>query len=67
MMIPSHDPETYEKQALDMLPLDHPHYDEIADLLDQQIADDLEAYANSLPDRSTDPKEKVPEPSVFKN
>ena len=55
MMIPSHDPETYEEQALDMLPLDHPHYDEIADLLDQQIADDLEAYANSLPDRSTDP------------
>ena len=44
MMIPSHNPETYEQQALDMLPLDHPHYDEIKDLIEEQIEDDMDAY-----------------------
>ena len=52
MMIPSHKPETYQQQALDMLPLDHPHYDEIVDLIDEQIAEDMEAYVDSAdPDR----------------
>ena len=30
--IPSSDIYTYEKQALDSLPKDHPHYEEIKDL-----------------------------------
>ncbi len=53
MMIPSDNPETYQQQALDMLPLDHPHYDEIVDLLDEQIKDDMEAYIDYVD--STDP------------
>ena len=44
MMIPSNNPETYQQQALDMLPLDHPHYDEIKDLIEEQIEDDMDAY-----------------------
>ena len=38
---------TYEKQALDLLPLDHPHYQEIRDLLIDQINDELSDYANN--------------------
>ena len=37
----------YEKQALDLLPVDHPHYEEIKALLIDQVNDDIEAYANS--------------------
>ena len=40
---------SYEKQALDLLPLDHPHYDEIKQLLTDQINDEIRDYANSRP------------------
>ena len=43
------DIQTYEKQALDLLPLDHPHYDEIADIIDEQVQEDLTDYVNSFP------------------
>ena len=47
--IPSSDIYTYEKQALDSLPKDHPNYEEIKDLLIKQINDDLRTNANSCP------------------
>ena len=37
----------YEQQALDLLPLDHPHYDEIKSLLIDQINDELHDYQNT--------------------
>ena len=48
--IPSSDIYTYEKQALDSLPVDHPHYEEIKDLLIRQINDDLRTHANTRTD-----------------
>jgi len=48
--IPSSDIYTYEKQALDSLPKDHPHYEEIKDLLIKQINDDLRTHANTSTD-----------------
>ena len=33
---------TYQKQALDLIDKDHPHYDEIRLLLTDQIMDDLD-------------------------
>ena len=33
---------TYQKQALDLLSKDHPHYDEIRLLLTDQVLDDLD-------------------------
>ena len=48
--IPSSDIYTYEKQALDSLPKDHPHYDEIKDLLINQINDDLKTHADTSTD-----------------
>ena len=39
--IPSNDVYTYNKQALDMLQPDHPHYDEIRKHLLEQIKDEL--------------------------
>ena len=48
--IPSNDIYTYEKQALDSLPTDHPHYEEIKDLLINQINDDLRTHANTSTD-----------------
>ena len=33
---------TYQKQALDLLDKDHPHYDEIRLLLTDQIMDDID-------------------------
>ena len=48
--IPSSDIYTYEKQALDSLPTDHPHYEEIKDLLINQINDDLRTHANTSTD-----------------
>ena len=55
MMTPSsiEDIYSYQKQALDLIPLDHPHYDEIRDLLTSQIKDEINAYANSKPNRGT--------------
>ena len=37
---------SYEKQALDLLPLDHPHYEEIKSLLIDQVNDEIETYAD---------------------
>jgi len=42
---------SYAKQALDLLSLDHPHYDEILKLLTEQINDELETNANSRSNR----------------
>ncbi len=39
----------YEKKALDSIPVDHPHKEEILDLLNDQIKDDLQTHANSRP------------------
>ena len=41
---------SYEKQALDLLPLDHPHYEEIKTLLTDQINDEIRDYADALTD-----------------
>ena len=41
---------SYEKQALDLLPIDHPHYNEIKDLLIDQVNDEVEDYANTSSD-----------------
>ncbi len=41
---------SYEKQALDLLPLDHPHYQEIKDLLMDQINDEVYDYAHTVTD-----------------
>ena len=41
---------SYEKQALDLLPLDHPHYQEIKDLLMDQINDEVYDYAHTVSD-----------------
>ena len=36
---------TYYQQAKDLLPMDHPHYQEIIELLEDQVADELsDAY-----------------------
>ena len=35
---------SYYKQALDLLPENHPHYDEIVQLLDAQVNDELSDY-----------------------
>ena len=43
------DIQTYEKQALDLLSKDHPHYDEIKELLTEQVKDELWEYAHSRP------------------
>ena len=40
---------SYEKQALDLLPLDHPHYEEIKKLLTYQINDEIRDYAHTSP------------------
>ena len=37
---------SYEKQALDLLPLDHPKYEEIKSLLIDQVNDEIEDYAH---------------------
>ena len=41
---------SYQKQALDLLPTDHPHYDEIKQLLTQQIDDEIDTYAHTISD-----------------
>ena len=45
------DIQTYEKQALDLLSEDHPHYDEIKRLLAEQIEDEVWEHANSRPNQ----------------
>ncbi len=47
-----HSPEDildYRDKAYDALPDDHPHWDEISDIIEEQIQEDLEDYANSFP------------------
>ena len=44
------DIQTYEKQALDLLNIDHPHYEEIKQLLTDQINDEIEDYAHTRSD-----------------
>ena len=46
------DLEAYREAAYEALADDHPHYDEISDIIEQQILEDLEDYANTFP--STD-------------
>jgi hypothetical protein len=41
---------SYEKQALDLLPLDHPHYEEIKTLLTAQVQDEVYDYAHTVTD-----------------
>ena len=41
---------SYEKQALDLIQLDHPHYLEIRDLLIDQINDEVYDYAHTVTD-----------------
>ena len=41
---------SYEKQALDLIPVDHPHYEEIKSLLMDQINDELYDYAHTVSD-----------------
>ena len=38
---------SYEKQALDLLDKNHPHYNEIKSLLTDQINDEIRDFANS--------------------
>ena len=40
---------TYEQQALDLLPMDHPHYEEVRQLLTDQINDQIRDYAYTRP------------------
>ena len=42
---------SYEKQALDLLEENHPHYDEIKSLLTDQINDEIRDYANTRTDK----------------
>ena len=43
---------SYEKQALDLLDEDHPHYEEIKVLLTEQINDEIgQIYASTTTDR----------------
>ena len=37
---------SYEKQALDLLPINHPHYEEIKTLLIDQVNDEIHDYAH---------------------
>jgi len=38
---------TYEKQALDLIPIDHPHKEELESLLIEQVNDELKDHANT--------------------
>ena len=40
---------TYQRQALDLLSKDHPHYEEIKTLLTQQVQDEVWEHANTRP------------------
>ena len=44
---------SYEKQALDLIPINHPHYAEIRSLLIQQVNDEVEEYAHTITDSGT--------------
>ena len=38
---------TYQRQALDLLKKDHPHYEEIKQLLTEQVQDEVWEHANT--------------------
>ena len=38
---------TYQKQALDLISKDHPHYEEIKQLLTEQVQDEVWEHANT--------------------
>ena len=42
---------SYEKQALDLLKEDHPHYEEIKQLLTEQVQDEVWEHANTRTNR----------------
>ncbi len=44
---------SYEKQALDLIPIDHPHYAEIRSLLIDQVNDEVEEYAHTITNSRT--------------
>ena len=52
--IPSDDVYTYEKQALDMLPKSHPHYEEVYMHLYDQVRDQLDDICNTRTARQAD-------------
>ena len=43
------DIQAYKEAAYESLTDDHPHYDEISDIIEEQILEDLEDYANTFP------------------
>ena len=47
--IPLDEIYSYEKQALESIPKDHPHYDEIRALLIDQINDQIDDATHSIP------------------
>ena len=49
MTLSPEDIEAYREQAYEALADDHPHYDEISDIIEEQILEDLEDYANTFP------------------
>ena len=49
---------SYQKQALDLLDKDHPHYDEIRLLLTDQILDDIDDCKHPTDRRTTQTRER---------
>ena len=43
------DIQAYREAAYESLADDHPHYDEISDIVELHILEDLEDYANTFP------------------
>ena len=41
---------SYEKLAFNLIPIDHPNYQEIRSLLIDQVNDELEEYAHTITD-----------------
>ena len=41
---------SYEKQALDLISIDHPHYEEIKALLMDQVNEEIQDYADTRSD-----------------
>ena len=43
------DIQAYKEAAYESLAEDHPHFEEISDIIEQQILEDLYDYANTFP------------------
>ena len=41
---------SYDKEAFNLIPIDHPNYQEIRSLLIDQVNDELEEYAHTITD-----------------